>query len=147
MIPSVHPLRADDRPPDKEALKMPSTLAIDARNTFARAILMAIGPKLDYSTGAQSTSAANVPKWEAQVAVTYLAENGRRPDSEVINVTLTQPTDPADQVKEGPVEFDGLRVGWTAPEVRDGRARGGRPWYQAAGIRPALNGHRKTDGS
>jgi hypothetical protein len=117
---------------------MPATLAIDPRNTFARAVLMAIGPKLEYGTGAQAASAQGVPKWEAQVAVTYLSEPGRsRPDSEVINVTLTQPEDPAKTVQSGEVEFDGLRVGWTSPEVRDGRARGGRPWYQAAGIRSA----------
>jgi hypothetical protein len=125
---------------------MPATLAVDPRNSFERAVLMAIGPKLEYGTGAQATSAQGVPKWEAQVAVTYLAEPGRRADSEVINVTLTQPDNPADKVSSGEVELDGLRVGWTAPEQRDnGKGiRGGKPWYQASGIRPA-HGVRKAD--
>jgi hypothetical protein len=123
---------------------VPSTLAVDSRNSFSQAVLVAIGKKLEYGTGAQATSAQGVPKWEAQVAVVFLAEPGRGPDSEVIKVTLTQEKNPAEQVQPGPVEFDGLRVGWTAPEVKDGRARGGRPWYQAAAVRP-LNGHRKTD--
>lgn len=115
---------------------MPSTLAVDPRNSFDQLVLMAIGPKLEYGTGAQSTSAQGVPKWEAQIAVRYLAEPGRRADSEVINVTLTQTEDPRKAVQSGGVEVDGLRVGWSAPEVKDGRVRGGKPWFQANSIRP-----------
>jgi hypothetical protein len=44
---------------------------------------------------------------------------------------------------------DRMRVGWSAPEQRDNgrgtRIVGGKPWYQAVGIRPAMNGQRKAD--
>jgi hypothetical protein len=128
---------------------MPATLAIDTRNTFAAALLMACGPKLEYGTGAQATSAQGVPKFEAQVAVTYLSEPGMRAQSEVIAITITTPTDPAANIPPGTsVEFDGLRVGWSAPERRQNdrgdRIVGGKPWYQAGGLRPA-HGARKAD--
>lgn len=129
---------------------MPATLAIDTRNTFAAALLMACGPKLEYGTGAQATSAQGVPKYEAQVAVTYLSEPGQRSQSEVLAVTLTTHTDPAKDIQPGsPVEFDGLRVGWSAPERRQNdrgdRIVGGKPWYQASGLRISHAAARKAD--
>lgn len=123
------------------------TLAINPAQTYASAVLMACGPKIEYGTqGAQAKAADGRPKWEAQVAVTYLAEPGQRAQSEVVNVTITADQDPgAGLPAPCPAELVDLRVGWTAPEVRDGRARGGRPWYQASGIRAAqgVNGHRQ----
>ena len=101
---------------------------------------MSSGAKLEYDTGAQATSAQGVPKREAQMAVTYLTEPGQRAQSEVPTVTLTTPAHPAKDIAPGTsVEFDGPRVGWSAPEQRDnGKGiRGGKPWYQATGIRPA----------
>lgn len=56
---------------------------------------MACGPKIDYETKAQASSRDGIPKWEAQLAVTYLAEPGQRAASEVINLTITNATDPA----------------------------------------------------
>jgi hypothetical protein len=129
---------------------MPSTLAIDTRNTFATALLMAAGPKLEYGTGAQATSAQGVPKWELSVAVTYLADPGMRAQSEVIAITVTTQDNPAKDIAPGTsVEFDGLRVGISAPEQRSNdrgsRIVGGKPWYQASGIRPAHAVARKAD--
>lgn len=120
------------------------TLAVNPAQTFASAVLMSCGPKIDYETKAQATSKDGIPKWEAQVAVTYLAEPGQRAISEVINITITNASDPGHGLTPPcPVELVDLRVGWTAPEVRDGRARGGRPWYQAGGIRSSLNAGRQ----
>jgi hypothetical protein len=126
----------------REALTMPSTLAIDTRNTFATALLMSSGPKLEYGTGAQATNAQGIPKWELSVAVTYLTEPGMRAQSEVLAVTCTTPDNPAKDIAPGTsVEFDGLRVGISAPEQRSNdrgsRIVGGKPWFQASGLRPA----------
>lgn len=128
---------------------MPSTLAIDTRNTFATALLMSAGAKLEYQTGAQATSAQGIPKWELSVAVTYLAEPGMRAQSEVISVTCTAQANPAEGIAPGTqVEFDGLRVGISTPEQRSNdrgsRIVGGKPWFQASGLRPA-HAARKTD--
>ena len=119
---------------------MPATLAIDVRNSFATALLMACGPKLEYGTGAQATSAQGVAKWEAQIAVTYLAEPGMRAQSEVLAVTFTQAEDPGKDIAPGTaVEFDRLRVGGPLPSSAIIRGiRGGKPWYQATGLRPSL---------
>lgn len=124
---------------------MPGTLAIDAAGTFAAALLMSAGPKPKFgsTTGEISTNAAGVPQYQAEVAVTYLAENGRRPVSEVITVTITASSDPTKDIQPGaPVLFDGLRAGVSQPEQRDnGKGiRGGRLWFSASGIRSA-NGH------
>lgn len=123
---------------------MPGTLAIDAANTFAAALLMSAGPKPKFgtTTGEISTNAAGVPQYQAEVAVTYLAENGRRPVSEVITVTITAAADPTRDIAPGtPVMFDGLRAGVSQPEQRDnGKGiRGGRIWFSATGLRSANN--------
>lgn len=128
---------------------MPATLAVDTRNTFQTALLMASGPKLEYGTGAQAVSAQGIPKWELSVAVTYLAEPGMRAQSEVLAVTVTTQANPAENIAPGTqVEFDGLRVGISAPEQRDNgrgsRIVGGKPWFQASGLRPA-HAARKAD--
>jgi hypothetical protein len=122
---------------------MPGTLAIDAANTFAAALLMSAGPKPKFgsTTGEISVNAAGIPQYQAEVAVTYLAEPGRRPVSEVITVTITAPSDPTKDLAPGsPVMFDGLRAGVSQPEARDnGKGiRGGRMWFSASGIRSAV---------
>ena len=122
---------------------MPGTLAIDATNTFAAALLMSAGPKPKFgsTTGEISTNAQGVPQYQAEVAVTYLPEAGRRPVSEVITVTITSPADPTKDLAPGsPVTFDGLRAGVSTPEAKDnGRGiRGGRLWFSASGIRSAV---------
>jgi hypothetical protein len=121
---------------------MPGTFKIDTAGTFATAILMASAAKAEFGQpGQQAVSASGERKWQTDLAVTFHANQpGMRPVSEVISVTITgPPTDPAAGIPVGAlVELDDFRVGWTAPESREnGRVRGGRPWYSAAGIRQA----------
>jgi hypothetical protein len=116
------------------------TLAVNPAQTFASAVLMACGPKIDYETKVQAKSATGLPKWEAQCAVTYLAEPGQRAVSEVINVTITNAADPGTGLTAPcPVELVDLRVGWSTPQQREnGRGiTGGKPWYQAGSLRSA----------
>jgi hypothetical protein len=120
---------------------MPGTFVINAEATFATApLLMGCMPKLKYGTADQDVSANGERKWEVQAAVTFQAAPGMRPVSEVLSVTVTgPPANPAEHIAPGsPVVFDGFKVGWSAPETNDsGRIRGGKPWYQATGLRQA----------
>jgi hypothetical protein len=120
---------------------MPGTLTIDAASTFQAVLLMASGPKLKFGSTEQDISARGERKWDVQAAVTYHAEPGLKPVSEVIAVTVTGPaTDPCATITPGtPIVFDKMRVGFSPPEAREnGRGiRGGRPWYQAANVHQA----------
>ena len=74
---------------------MAGTLAIDTSATFQAVLLMASGPKLKFGSTEQDISARGERKWDVQAAVTYHAEPGMKPVSEVIAVTVTGPaTDP-----------------------------------------------------
>jgi hypothetical protein len=120
------------------------TYAIDTGQTFSTVILMGSAPRLKFGTTEQDVSANGEKKWELQTAVTFHAQHGMRPVSEVITVVVTgPPADPAAQIPPGSqVELAGFRVGISTPEHREnGRIMGGRPWYQASGVR-AVNGHR-----
>jgi hypothetical protein len=118
---------------------MPGTLTIDTTATFQTVLLMASGPKLKFGSTEQDISARGERKWDVQAAVTFHAEPGMKPVSEVIAVTVTGPaTDPCTSITPGsPIVFDKMRVGFSVPEAREnGRGiRGGRPWYQAANVR------------
>src|SRR5215471_2926951 len=130
---------------------MPATYAINTAATFATAMLMACQPKLAFGTQDQDRTAAGLPKWEAQVAVTYVAEPGMRAVSEVIAVTIAAETDPAAGVPVPClVEFTDLRMGVSTAEARQddrggARVRGGRPWFQASSIRQAHAQGRKAE--
>jgi len=119
---------------------MPGTLTIDIPATFQAVILMASGPKLKFGSTTQDVSARGERKWDVQAAVTFHAEPGMKPVSEVIAVTVTGPgADPCASIAPGsPITFERMRVGFMAPEAReDGRGiRGGRPWYQASDVHP-----------
>lgn len=118
---------------------MAGTYMIDSQATFQAAILMATGPRVKYgSNGEQDITMNGERKWSAEVAVTFAAEAGRAPVSEVISVLLVG-QDPGQVVQPGtPVAFDGLRVGVSSPEKRDnGRVSGGKAWFSASAIRPA----------
>jgi hypothetical protein len=125
---------------------MPGTLTIDIAATFQAVLLMASGPKLKFGSTEQDISARGERKWDVQAAVTYHAEPGMKPVSEVIGVTVTgPPTDPCASIAPGtPIVLDKMRVGFSPPEAREnGRGiRGGRPWYQAANVRQAQ--HNRT---
>src|SRR5215470_972657 len=118
---------------------MPGTLTVDTTATFQAVLLMASGPKLKFGSTEQDINARGERKWEVQAAVTYHAEPGLKPVSEVISVTVTGPgADPCASIPAGtPIVFDKMRVGFSVPEAREnGRGiRGGRPWYQAADVR------------
>jgi hypothetical protein len=120
---------------------MPGTLTIDIAATFQAVLLMASGPKLKFGSTEQDISARGERKWDVQAAVTYHAEPGMKPVSEVIAVTVTgPPADPCASITPGaPIAFDKMRVGFSPPEAREnGRGiRGGRPWYQAANVHQA----------
>jgi len=120
---------------------MPGTLTIDIPATFQAVILMASGPKLKFGSTEQDISARGERKWDVQAAVTFHGELGMKPVSEVIAVTVTGPaSDPCASIDHGTaIVFDRMRVGFSVPEAREnGRGiRGGRPWYQAANVRPA----------
>ncbi|HEY2640247.1 MAG TPA: hypothetical protein VGI66_10250 [Streptosporangiaceae bacterium] len=117
---------------------MPGTLTIDITATFQAVLLMASGPKLKFGSTEQDVSARGERKWDVQAAVTYFAEPGMKPVSEVIAVTVTGPgSDPCASIPPGtPIVFDRMRVGFSVPEAREnGRGiRGGRPWYQATDV-------------
>jgi hypothetical protein len=130
---------------------MPGTFVINAEATFASPpLLMGCMPKLRYGTTDQDVSANGERKWECQAAVTFQpAAPGMRPVSEVISVTITGPaTNPGEHLAPGsPVVFDGFKVGWSAPETGEsGRIRGGKPWYQATGLRQVHGAAQARDG-
>jgi hypothetical protein len=120
---------------------MPGTLTIDTGATFQAVLLMASGPKLKFGSTEQDISARGEHKWDVQAAVTYHAEPGMKPVSEVIGITVTGPSaDPCASIPPGtPIVFDKMRVGFSPPEAREnGRGiRGGRPWYQATDVHQA----------
>lgn len=119
---------------------MAGTFVINTEQTFATVIFMSCVPKADYKTGVVETDRNNVPKWTVEAAVTFHPMPGMRPVSEVVSITIAAPADPAQGVMPGqPVQIDGMRVGISTPERTDkGGIRGGRPWYQASGLRPAV---------
>lgn len=119
---------------------MAGTFVINAAETFQRVIFMSCAEKVDFKTGAVETNPQGVPKWTIEAAVTFHpGAPGMRAQSEVITATITQHGNPGDGVMPGsPVELLGLRVGFSIPERNErGGVRGGKPWYQASGIRPA----------
>jgi hypothetical protein len=126
---------------------MPGTIVVDQQSTFASPpFVMSVGPRLKFNSTEQDISRDGQRKWSCQVAVSYHAENGMRAQAEVIEVTIAG-EDPSAIVQPGmPVQFDRLRVGFSTPEMNSesGRIRGGKPFWQADGVRPFSgtgNGH------
>jgi hypothetical protein len=132
----------------QEGIDMP-TLVVDANATFATMLLMSAAPKEKFQQpGVQDVAVDGTPKWAAQLAVTYHAENGMTPQSEVLNVSVTSHANPVDGIAPGtPVMPENLRAGLNPPEKRDnGSIRGGRWWFSATGLRSSLMaGARKGD--
>jgi hypothetical protein len=126
---------------------MPGAFTIDTGRTFALLMLMSTSPKTKFGTSDPDTAADGRAKWSAQVAATWLAEPGRRPVSEVLDITIVSDRDPGDGITPGsPVHVEGLRVGVSTPERTDRGVRGGKAWYQAEALR-SMNGTRpKADG-
>src|SRR5215469_2176329 len=102
----------------RRAASMPGTLTIDTAATFQAILLMASGPKLKFGSTDQDISARGERKWDVQAAVTFHAEPGLKPVSEVIAVTVTGPAaDPCASIAPGtPIVFDKMRVGFSVPK-------------------------------
>jgi hypothetical protein len=117
---------------------MAGTYVVDLRQTFSSAFLMSAGAKTKFGSNEQDISQTGERKWSVEAAVTFHS-NGMKASSEVISVTITGPaSDPAASIPPGsPVEFEGFRIGFSAPERAGDRIRGGKPWFQASGVRPA----------
>lgn len=116
---------------------MPGTITVNPAQTFAAMLLMSAAQKLKFGTTEPDISASGEKKHTVELAVTYLAENGMRPVSEVISVTVTG-GDNITIAPGTPVEFGSLRCGVSTPEKRDnGRISGGRLYWMGSGIRPA----------
>lgn len=115
---------------------MPGTLTVNIPQTFSRMLLLGAAQKMDYDNpDVPDLTRDGQAKYEIQVAVTYLAEAGRKAISEVISVGIIGgdlPTiDPGTQV-----EFGTLRVGVSAPTSRGkDRISGGRMWFSGDGLR------------
>lgn len=132
---------------------MPGQFVVSVQETFAMLILLSSGAKAEFGTNTQAVSANGERKWDLQVAATWhqdpaAAAAGRKPVSEVINVTITGPaTDPGAQLPPGsPIALDGLRVGVSSPEKTERGIRGGKAWYSATAVRPAaVQQQRKAD--
>jgi hypothetical protein len=117
---------------------MPGAFTIDTPRTFALLMLMSTTRKTKFGTDEPDLAADGRPKWSAQVAGTWLAEPGRRPVSEVLEITITADRDPGESIPPGsPVHIEGLRVGVSTPERTERGVRGGRAWYSADALRPA----------
>ena len=114
---------------------MPGTLTIDTNATFQAVLLMASGPKLKFGSTEQDISARGERKWDVQAAVTYHAEPGMKPVSEVIAVTVTGPPPTrAPRSRPGtPIVFD--RCASASPSPKPARTAAGSA-AAAPGTRP-----------
>lgn len=117
---------------------MPGTFAVDLAATLTSAVLVSVTPKEIFgANGQQETAKDGTPKWTVEVAVTFTPTVvGMKPLSELISVTITDRTPPAQGLNPGaPVTFEGFRVGLNPAELANGRIKGGRLWYTAAALR------------
>lgn len=115
-----------------------STYTIDAAQTFSTVILMGCVPRTKFQSTEQETDAQGTLKWTVGAAVTFHPQNGMVAQSEVVNVTVASAANPCDGIAPGtPVTLEGFRVGVSPPELKDGKLRGGRPWYQASAVKSA----------
>jgi hypothetical protein len=118
----------------------------DPKNSFAAAIFMGATQKMIFGSDNEPDIAKDGQrKYSSDVAVTYLAEGGRKPFSEVLSVS-TMGTDPSATITPGqPVEFDRLRVGVSAASRNErGGVSGGRMYFMADAIRPSAPANGRT---
>lgn len=122
------------------------TVVIDQQETFAAApIAMSAGPKLEFGSDTQQAVTRDGEKrWQVICAVQYRPDGKMPGGAEVITVSITGGEDPGLTITPGtPVEFNKLRMGVSgvsAEERKDGRGTrvsGGKPFWGAAGVRPA----------
>lgn len=123
---------------------------IDTAASFTLAILMSAGPREEFQKpGVQEHAKDGTPKWSCTIGVSSPPVGAFPAQSDMITVTVTQPNDPALDITPGmPVTLIDLRVGVSAPEKRDnGRIAGGKSFFQASGIRPAITPAAAPNGS
>jgi hypothetical protein len=119
---------------------MPGTITVDVRATFSAMLLMGVSQRLKFGTDEPDITKAGERKYECQVAVTYHAEPGMRPVSEVLTIVVTGGDHAAilGMTPGSAVEVDRLRQGVSAVERKEGgRVSGGRPYWMASSIRLA----------
>jgi hypothetical protein len=137
-----------DRHHDGRGTDVPINSAPVDQAAFTRLMLVEIAPKSDRETGVQYTTKDGMEKkWTAQVVASMPSRfDSTRTDSEVLSVTVTCADDPVGKVSEGDqVWFDGLTVGVMPPEqAESGRIRGGKLFWQAAGIQSRTAGSAKS---
>jgi hypothetical protein len=115
------------------------TVAVDTAASFSVCILMSSEKKTDYNTGAAQTTKDGQFKWAVTVAAQTIPVNGQRSTAETISVTITADSDPAAGLPPGtPIEIEDMRVGTMPPERRDEKVFGGKPFFQASGVRPLV---------
>lgn len=127
---------------------MPGTIVIDQQETFeGPPIALAVGPKLEYQSDQQVITKNGERKWVVTCAVTYRPDGQMPAQVEVITVGITGGEDPSAVITVGmQIEFNRLRQGVSPVERTEKGYRGGKPWYQASGVRPAAarNGNGRT---
>jgi hypothetical protein len=105
-----------------------ATMKIDQGASFSLAILMSAQPKAQFRegarTGQQDMSKDGIPKWAVQVSVAD-RETGT---ADLLKVTVTSSTNPAEIMPGTPVLFEGLGVG----------VMNGSPYFVATGIQSAM---------
>lgn len=110
------------------------------QSAFTKLMVTEVVPRTDQDTGVQLTNKdGDQRKWTVQVVASLPSRwDANRNDSDLLNVTVTCASDPTAAVGQL-VVFDDLTVGAMAPEkTESGRIRGGRLFYSATGVRPAV---------
>lgn len=118
---------------------MSFTVAVDTAASFSVCILMGSEKKTDFNTGEAVTDKNGRYKWAITCACQTIPVNGQRSTAETISITIPAATDPAEGLPPGtPVVLEDLRIGTVDPEMRGDKIRGGKPYFQASGIRPLV---------
>jgi hypothetical protein len=120
----------------KGAPQVSFTVAVDTAASFSVCIFMGCEVKADYNTGEAQRNAAGLLKWSVTIAAQTNPVGGQRSTAETISITIPAADDPCEGLPPGtPVVLEDLRVGTVDPEMRGDRIRGGKPYFQASGVR------------
>jgi hypothetical protein len=115
------------------------TVAVDTAASFSVCILMGCEVKADFNTGEAVKTKDGQYKWAVSVAAQTIPVNGQRSTAETLSITITSTANPAEGLPPGtPIEIEDMRVGTMPPEKRDEKVYGGKPFFQASGIRPLV---------
>jgi len=123
---------------------MPATFYVDQARSFKGCMFLNSAPKMKFGSQLQDTNADGLPKWEAQVVVTY--EQFGRPENEILKIGVVGPKDPGEALGHmpQPVELVNFRVGVMPVKTEKvknkqgdmvDRTTGGTAFYQADELR------------